>query len=67
MTSYENALEQALQITYVTRSHELRLNSQPADCANCATGKSSQLGVFQVFAKLKSISIKLGGVCTDEL
>ena len=30
VTSSENALEQALQSTYVTRSHELSLNSQPA-------------------------------------
>ena len=53
LTSYENALEQALQITYVTRSHELSLNSQPA---YCATGKSSQWGsiwVFSGFCKTK--------------
>ena len=55
VTSYENALEQALQSTYVIRSHELSLNSQPA---YRATGKRSQWGsiwVFQVvvFCKIK--------------
>ena len=53
VTSYKNALEQALQITYVTRSHELSLNSQPA---YRATGKSSQWGfvwVFSGFCKIK--------------
>ena len=47
ITSCENVLEQALQITYVTRSHELSLNSQPA---YCATGKSSQWGSIWVFS-----------------
>ena len=43
VTSCENALEQALQIAYVTRSHELGLNLRPA---YCATGRSSQWGVY---------------------
>ena len=54
VTSYENALEQALQITYVTRSHELSLNSQPA---YCATGKSSQWGSIWVFSDSCGIKV----------
>ena len=58
VTSYENALEQALQSTYVTRSHELSLNSH---LAYCATGKSSQWGsiwVFSGFCKIKALNYK---------
>ena len=43
ITSCENVLEQALQITYVTRSRELSLNLL---LAYCATGRSSQWGVY---------------------
>ena len=48
--------------TYVTHSHQLSHNSEPA---KAASGGLS--GCFQIFAKLKSISIKLWCVCTDML
>ena len=47
-----------------TRSHQLRLNSQPAYCATHTrlTAKAASGGLsgcFQIFVKLKSISIKV--------
>ena len=54
VTNYENALEQALQSTYVTRSHELSLILQPA---YCATGKSSQWGSSWVFSGFGIIKV----------
>ena len=54
VTSYENALEQAVQSTYVTRSHELSLNSQPA---YCATGERSQWGSMWVFSDFCEIKV----------
>ena len=54
VTSYENALEQALQITYVTRSHEISLNSQ---LAYCAIGKSSRWGSIWMFSGFHKIKV----------
>ena len=59
VTSCENALEQALQITYVTRSHELSLNLQ---LVYCATGRSSQWGVYLGvlgFSKIKVLNFSV--------
>ena len=56
-----------LRLPFVTRSHQLSLNLQPP---YCAIGKSSHGGLsgcFQIFARLKSISIKLWCICTDML
>ena len=53
---------------YVTRSHQMSLNSQPA---YCATGKSSQWGsiwVFSDFCEIKALNFGVFAlICSEKL